>query len=679
MVAVGIAVAAWSFSAGADGGRGSDPVARATSRPERPVAMAMEMEAEGAPVTRQAPDGPPVRVLDAGGAPVVGAAVRWFRQEDQRRGATTTDEAGVAHLPETGHFLVAVEPLEGVGAIDFHEVDGHGFAVRLPASGAVEVRVIDEQGRPVEGVRVSLTHPEGTGRNPLGGYVDPDRMKGEAPWVALAREALAGNAPVNFLGRRWRLERRRPQSGGSPIGRFWDEAWPPLESSKTTDTRGRLHFPFVPPGEQYRLRVGRGVHLDLQGIPEGIELREDGSVRGRVGVPDLGHGPAFAVVAGEVAHQELSVLTPAAVVGWIDPGEHAWDESPSLIIMTTPLHLPGFTSNRLERDSAAEVDGHIELTGLRPGTTTLRVSWLDEQGRRRALERRFELRPGETLDLGVLRAAVGRELELRFVVRDGEGELLLPEVVTPDATFGRRCSLRLRIDRKWVGIADDVQPWIGESVILTGLPEGERYFLSYGLISAGTVPGYVFRKRSVQLEGPFPEEGVLEVPVVVLRTVEATLHLRGLEEGQRPPSAVILRGVRSTSVCPKGTGPWTFEAVPGRYQVYTVAAWDELPGVYCAGEVDVRTGADVVLDVRPAAGVRGRVSLGEEVLWAGPGSILPEHSYEVTHTWSCQVEDDGHFQLGGLPPRTFLVLICGDEMRLIETGEAGSVTELDWR
>ena len=281
--------------------------------------------------------------------------------------------------------------------------------------------------------------------------------------------------------------------------------------------------------------------------------------------------------------------------------------------------------------------------------------------------------------MGRLTAAEGRELELSIVVRDGEGELLPPEVVSASESFGPRGSLTLRVDRKRVRHVEDVQPWVGDSVILTGLPEGERYELYYGLLGPRTAPGYVFKERSVRLEGPFPENGVLEVPVVVLRTVEATLHLRGLEEGQRPPSEVILMGPRSTSVSPTGTGPWTFDVVPGRYQVHTLDMSDRLPGLYCTGEVDVRAGADVVLDVRPAAGLRGRVTPGEGVLSAGPGSVLPEHTHQAIYRWSCSVEDDGSFQLGGLPPRTFLVLICGEEMRLVETGEAGSVTEIDWR
>lgn len=169
----------------------------------RQVAAALEAFGEGQQAARglSPPDPVGVRVLDAGGAPVSGVAVRFEAGEGGGRvepGVVHSDNAGLSAAqwtlgPEPGRQTLAVsaegvaeieiaatalEPDEAVASFAVQSGEGQWAWTERPLAEPVVVRAEDEGGRPVPGATVRFGPEAGSGR------ADPETVATDSVGVA---------------------------------------------------------------------------------------------------------------------------------------------------------------------------------------------------------------------------------------------------------------------------------------------------------------------------------------------------------------------------------------------------------------------------------------------------------------------------------------------------------------
>lgn len=88
----------------------------------------------------------------------------------------------------------------------------------------------------------------------------------------------------------------------------------------------------------------------------------------------------------------------------------------------------------------------------------------------------------------------------------------------------------------------------------------------------------------------------------------------------------------------------------------------------------MRADDEVVVRMRPGAGLRGRATPTE------PGTVsLRVPDRDGGPLWTTELDEEGRFELAGLPPDTRLEAWSGDERLTFTTAKAGEVGEIDLR
>ena len=473
-------------------------------------------------------------VLDTAGRPVAGAEVclrrsapPYLTEQDALAGLTCARtgaalSALAAVTDEAGKYRLSVPP----GTYSIHEVlcappalyyfrSKSGTAAeclvreaaegvldaRLAAAGALEIAVLDQEGKPVSGATVSLRSPRGpassvagasspvspagsdgvvrTGAVPAGLYllhVKPTAESGLAPL-----SGLPARVGVNQISK---LEVRLTQ-GAVIEGRISDQDGQPLARAYIggayTDRDGRFRLTGLATGT-HQLAMNLRQHSWQE--PPPVEALN------------------FCVVAGGVFRRDFSLpkLTPVSLSGVV----RAPDGKPAAGAVVTAA----WSSSGPEDECVSDENGRYRLEKLRPGTVRLRVLPPADAPLGTLIERPFFLsnQDENTRDLELPSAVI-----VRLVLKDEAGQavrgvrLYYQDVRTRDAA-GSSTSSR--------GVTDASS---AEGALRVRLPDEAKAAKKAGsrkLVLRSIADGPLPDPREIALE---PGEGQVREAVVVLR------------------------------------------------------------------------------------------------------------------------------------------------------------------
>jgi len=332
LAAVVIAVAAGSDGAGRPTG---------SAQPARPSADSASPALPPKPAADDSRTALRGRVVGADGKPAAGAEVFLFREENdrpERLGATDADGAFTCRVPRDlmGASLAARAEGAGVGFIGLGRVNpAQAVELRLVADEAIRGRVIDTQGKPVAGARVT----------PWQISWSPGRS---ADWFLKPWKTRDPRHPFPAAP-----ERLRQSPGGSFL-------------ATTTDATGRFVVTGTGAERVVVLRVsGTGVadtdlyvvtRPDLDPTPynEAAAKNVRPDERDRVFVPPL-HGPAVSAVV-----EPEKVIRGTVTVAGAD-GKPDQPQAGATVVLTGPVGL-------IRHRATTGADGCYEIRGARKAT-----------------------------------------------------------------------------------------------------------------------------------------------------------------------------------------------------------------------------------------------------------------------------------------------------------------------
>ncbi len=611
------------------------------------------------------------RILDMEGKPVEGVTVRVepaalerlrdvLRQQPVRTDAKGTFAFEGLQAGDTYRISAAKKGFSRASIGPFPIKPGtvkEDLELRLDASAALRVRLLDLEGKPVTALEVSI-YPESDARGPRGGNtndVPDDQITAEGEGRFRISGLPVGKAAVELLPDGYASIERKDLK---------------LEPGKTTD----LGTHTVREGHVLRGRVTDGSGGPVEGATIRAFWNAEGRFKsrqvqsggdGRFRLSGLSEGALQALMVsakGFASKTENSVPTDqeaevtleraGAIVGRVlledtrDPVPAKVEATPEAKAETMPGMRFQFGFNE---DTFADASGNFRVEDLAPGKYTL-IATLP--GKAPARVAGLEVRSEDVADAGTVLLKEG--LSLRGRVLDAKDDSPIPgAAVSVDEPQGM-----MRFN-------------LGEASAHATLTDAQGGFDVAGLES-----------KTYDVSVAHPEyaraasraEAKEDAPEVVVRLSRGGTLTGTVRDAQRQPvpnaSIMLMQGMGGSpqSTATGEDGVYKLERLtPGSYRVLRLPEGGRIaitigPGMKM---VDVKEGEITVLDFDDAAkiAVTGRVLRGDKpipgamlMFFAGDGTVGSASEMKTTHA-----ESDGHFQIGLDTPGPYTVVVQGME------------------
>jgi hypothetical protein len=620
----------------------------------------------GAAVRRLASDegGFRLRVLDAADrSPLPGAIVRWLRAGQSWSVAAPAHD-GAVQLPTGGdeHLDLHVT-CAGYCTLEGRLILGGDAAeVLLQRGGSVELRVLDESGRPAAGIEVVLLPPLVAGA-------------WEADWPTL-RTRTEPFVPADTVVS-LRIADGVVTAGADPIELGAFRAIEPqhlacMPLRRTTDADGVAHWSGVAPGKSYRCGILGRHHADLVPVHEASRLRASprGVVVGRP--PPVSLSGSFCVQTTKQSQVGASLVGHAAVQGTVRCRPAA-----DVLVKLCRIHQAGggdvrpVTTVDAESCQQLDVDGRFRFENVRPGIFAIRACWLENDHDVYFVSTTLRLLSNMDLDLGELLPMSGMDVRVRAELH-AHGDRTAPERVFVDPRQAvARLSLSFLPDSQSVADAVTevaVVPF-GKDYVLHGVPAGRLQLQAAPVDGLAILPWVQRLDAGEVLDRPLAELGDA-VPVAVRIHAGVAMRLTVVDEsGDGVPLAAVhsvnldsgfVQSLTVDQEVQPGSSERLVRIPRGRHQL---CASLFVGGRWIAGVTQCDVGdqpASLRLDMLPAASIRGRfvATVGRDRL--SPTLRWSPAAFAKRGVWlfSAAPNAQGEFELVGLPAG---IEIEGDE------------------
>jgi len=536
------------------------------------------------------------------------------------------------------------------------------------------------------------------------GRVSPDLPLAETAIVRAELEAVLDEPPTAKLEVRFRHADGTPVSGvrvrlvpgdawtdaAGAIGTaFVEEAWGPDDPSlrirealgrvETSDSDGVASWDGVAPGA-YRWSTEAAVVVDpphelqsVRALPDGTFVREAD--------PPPGESGAFELAAGETRRFEATVLVPATVIGRLGfEGTRPAEDDPLVRIFAVRVHEGPASAVRMRNEEGVqpverEGDGSFRFDDVLPGEKLVRAVWQSDAEEIFFARRRFEVGPGELVDLGRLEAGQGYDVDVHVRAVDQRGEEL------PEAEGEVDLMLRVPDPDPDLRMLEELPAAVNRSFRLRGLPAG-RAFLE--VLQLPEAPHGFRLERTGSVPFDVPSRGVVRVDLVarplVTRSIEvvapdavdgrfrARLWTRELPGGDwRRVSQFSRRDFRAE-----------LHLEPGTHRILGMsdAQNGAVPSLYAEAVVDFDPldTSEIRLEWMPAAAVQGEAR-GADGRPVRDASVLLalEGEEAAGYPWAGITDAEGRFTLLGLLPLRRYVFLDGTTYSSGAEGTTGRV------